>query len=385
MERNIKFSYLFVFLILYCLLASAQASVTISYNVFIELAVAVLSFIYFRSKNAIKGNKSIYLASFLLIVAILYSHRGGNLFGYIGPALTVSLALVLLNMKAEWRIILLERISKLFGILLSISIILWFIHLFISLPHTTTTFDNHWGGYSTIANYFFFQEFVTPGELQRFQGMFLEPGHLGTISSFFLIVNEYNFRRKENIVFLISIILSLSASAFVLTAIGFLLYWYNSRKVITALSFLAIIVIFFIYYNGGDNVVNNLIFSKLTREEGAVEGRVTLEIVDMFNEMWITGKDLLLGKGLFFAYDESQGSGLILYFVKNGIIGTLLLFLSYFAIYRTCKSRYGFYILLIYYISFLQRTYPFWDAFIIPFILGLSYVSRPKGNIKVTK
>jgi hypothetical protein len=123
-----------------------------------------------------------------------------------------------------------------------------------------------------------------------------------------------------------------------------------------------------------------LIFGKLTREEGAIEGRVTLGVVQILYNMWSTGEDLLLGKGVFGNDDELLGSGIILFFVQQGIVGTILLFLVYYCIYKSCKSRYGFLFFLLYIISFLQRTYPYWDFFIITFILGLSYVKYDQTN-----
>ena len=291
----------------------------------------------------------------------------------------LSLAVVLINIKNEWRTELFDKISTWFAILLSISIFAWLIHLFYPLPHTTIIEDSAWNHPRPIYNYFLFREFDQyddgPG-FARFQSFFLEPGHLGTIVALFLFANRFDFLKKRNIVFLLAIILSLSASAYVLVGIGSLLYRHSkksSSKFILGVLFVFAFIFFFTFYNDGDNVVNNLIFGKLTRDEGAIEGRVTLYVIQKFNNMWSTGNDLLFGTGLF-GKDEFLGAGIIIYFVQQGIVGTILLFLVYFCIYKSCKSGYGLLFFFIYLISFSQRTYPYWDFFIIPFILGLSYV-----------
>ena len=390
MHKAIKISPIIVFLIFYCILSSASASITFNYSFYIELGTAVICFLYFQYKKLLKHTNATIFASILLIFSAVYSIHGGSFAGYISKLMQVSLAVVLLNVKDDCRIKLLYTITKWFAVILAISLVFWVIHFFVPLPHITTVFDNPWGGYIIRSDYFFFRELENPDDIQRFQSYFLEPGHLGTIAALFLIVNQFDFKRIENFVYLLVIIVSLSAAAYVMIALGYLLFRVSEGKksyFVYAILLLLALLVFFMNYNGGNNVVNDLIFSKLTRENGAVEGRVSDDVLSLYNNMWNTGKDLFFGKTMFLNLD-TVGAGLILYFVQNGIFGTLLLALSYFSIYRSKRSRYGFYVLIIYYISFLQRTYPYWDAFTVPFILGLSSIlyvqpnKRKRGIVK---
>lgn len=373
-----KISYTVILIIFYCLLASAGASVTFGSNFFVEYGAAVICLLYFVSKNAIKITNASFFASVMLIIAIVFTIRGGNLAGYIGKILTVSLAVVLLNIDIIWRVELFKKLSNWFAILLAISIVAWVIHFVIPLPHSTYVEDSAWGGSRRILNYFLFREFDADRDanIRRFQAFFLEPGHLGTIVAFFLAFNRFDFKKKKNIVFIISTILSLSASAYFLVALSYIFYKYserNAKRIIVAVVFLTALIVFFMNYNGGDNVVNELIFGKLTRETGAIEGRVSLEVLATYKDMWETGSNLFWGLGVF-SGKETLGAGFILYFVQHGLIGSLLVILAFYFIYRCCKSRYGFYLFVVYIVSFLQRTYPFLDAFSFPFILGLPFV-----------
>lgn len=383
--RSVKISPFIILLIFYCMLDSAHATVSFNIGIWADIVVAFICFLYFNNIRAIKVTSSTILASVILIIGALFYQHGGKFYVYIGILLQISLALVLINLKELWRVEIFEKISKWFAILLSISIFVWLIHLFLPLPHTTVIEESAWNISRPLYNYYFFQEF-DPNEggfgFARFQAFFLEPGHLGTIVALFLFADHYDFSKKRNVIFIIAVIISLSASAYVLVAVGYILYKYSRNKssqFLLGILFVVFFIWFFAEYNGGDNAINNLIFGKLTREEGAIEGRVSMEVIQAFYDMWSSGDKLLLGRGMF-DKDELIGAGFILFFVQQGIIGTILLIIVYYTIYKSCKSSYGFLFFLLYIVSFSQRTYPYWDFFLIPFVLGLSYAKFAQRN-----
>ena len=385
MSCNIRIPSFIVFVILYCLLASAEACMTLGSNLWIEFGVALVCLLYFVSRKALKVTKATVFASIMLIASSMYYVHGGSIPGYISKFMLVSLAVVLINVKEDWRSELWETISKWYAVIVSLSIIFWLLHLLIPLPHITTVVDLN-NFYVSSHNYFFFRETMMSeynvNLVRRYQGIFLEPGHMGTITAFFLIVNRFDLKKKENWALFVGALLTLSASAYLLLAIGYIFHMITKgsvRKVFFALSLIAVLIVFFLSYKGGENAVNELIFEKLTREEGAVEGRVSMEVMLWFENMWRTGTDLWFGKGAFFGVEENS-AGFLLFFVCCGIVGTGLLVFSYFSIYYSCKSKYGFFLFLIYIISFLQRTYPYWDAFSLPFILGLPYIISKNNN-----
>ena len=385
MISTIKISPFIVFILFYCMLASAYASVTFGYSFYVEFVLAIICYFYFSKRKVIKGDNYTHIASVLFIIAAVYTTRGANLAGYLSKIMTVSLAVLMMNLREDWRVELFKIISRWFAILLAISVVFWLLHYIIPLPHSTAESESVWGYYETVKNYFFFKETSIASSMdtiQRFQSLFLEPGHLGTIVTFFLIANRFNFKDKQNIVFLICVLLSLSASAYILTALGYLFsrsLEKGGKGFIIAIILIIGAIIFAMQYNEGDNIVSNLILGKITREEGALEGRVSLEILSIFNQMWSTGENLWLGKGIF-SDVEVLGAGFILFFVLHGIIGTFLIVLSYFGILRSCYSRMGLVLYLVFIVSFLQRTYPFWDAFSLTFILGLPYLKNEESK-----
>ncbi len=384
MENFNKISFIIVLVILYCFLASAGASMTLGTNAYIEFMAALLCWYYFYTNKMIKTSSVSIFSSVLLVAFAAYSVYGMWILFYVQPALRMSMAVVLLNVKSEIRVFLLQKLSSWYAILLVIAIIAWLLHFVIPLPHTSSVGDAWWDASGIrVDNYFFFKEadFVEAGAdtMHRFQGMFKEPGHLGTITAFLLICNRFEFHRMENLVFLITILLSVSAAAYVLLVLGYLSLKFSEqggKHFIPAILLVVVVILFFLSYNGGENLVGNMIFSKVTREEGAVGGRVSLAIYALFENMWATGNDLLLGKSqnlLIEMEDENVGAGGIVYFVLHGILGTGILLLAYFWVYKNCKSRYGFWVFIIYIISFWQRSYLDWDAFYMPYIMGLPY------------
>ena len=62
--------------------------------------------------------------------------------------------------------------------------------------------------------------------LPRFCGLFLEPGHIGSTACLMLYVNQFNFQKRSNFIYLFSILLSLSLAAYCLLFIGMILFYY---------------------------------------------------------------------------------------------------------------------------------------------------------------
>lgn len=384
MENRKRISPIVVLVIIYCYLASAGASMTLGTNAYIEFMAAALCWYYFYTNKMLKTNSASIIASILLVASAAYMGHGMGALYCILPALRMSMAVVVLNVKNEVRVCLLQKLSSWYAVLLVIAIIVWLLHFIIPLPHTTTVGDVWWDASGMrVDNYFFFKEsdyFETGADtMRRFQGMFKEPGHLGTITALLLICNRFEFQKKENLVFLVTVLLSVSAAAYVLLVLGYLSLRLSERggkHFIPALLLVIVVILFFMFYNGGDNLVGNMIFSKVTRDEGAIEGRVSLTIYALFESMWATGNDLLFGKSqslLIEMEDQDVGAGGIVYFVLHGIVGTGILILAYYWVYKSCKSIYGLFVFFIYIITFLQRSYLDWDAFYLPYILGLPY------------
>ena len=222
----------------------------------------------------------------------------------------------------------------------------------------------------------------------RFNAIFCEPGHLGMILSFLLFVNGYNLKNKSTWILLIALLLTLSLAGYVLVAMGYFLAQLklNIKRTLKTFFKLALLLIFIygciIGYNKGNNLVNDLIISRLQydKSEGDFVGnnRASTSLERYYDSLKMS--EFIYGIGNKRYMDESansvlDGAGYMLYIIKYGIIGVIAVFIFYFSVCQIAdkRIRYEYISLLILYVlSFLQRSYPFWTSEVFTFILANS-------------
>jgi hypothetical protein len=367
-------------------LASARACM-VPIDIYLELLITLSCFLYMQSRGMFIWKKGQGDAAILICIMSVYTmHGSSSLTAYSGMFVAVLMPALLIGLKANIKMELFDDFSNWLALLLILSIIFWGLHVLgLSLPHINQVIEKDGTSHSIIIeNYFFFRTAMYEDSFdqlvfQRFNGFFLEPGHMGTIVFFFLYANGFDMKKRRNIVYLVTILLTLSAAAYTIAAVGYFLHKIgsgSSKIIVKSLFVIVLCIICILLYNNGDNIVNDLIFGKLTREQGALDGRISFEVQELYQKLWDNG-DYVFGLG----YKTFQDSaGFKVFFVMNGIVGVLLVMISYFKIYLTSPSKYAFYMFILYMINFTQRTYCGWDAFLVPFILGIVYLNNCKRD-----
>lgn len=219
----------------------------------------------------------------------------------------------------------------------------------------------------------------------RFNGPFIEAGHLGMMSAFLLFADGYDFKKKETWILLFALLLSMSLAGVMLAFFGFTFTKYEQRKI--RFGFIVVfglgILLFYLFgtfYNGGENLINEWILSRLEYDEekgfsgnNRVFGEVELYYAAMFKDT----QTMLLGYDHdiieYLTWNHSRGTGYVMCMVVHGIIGTIAGVLFYFYYYFSSKNKrtaivFLLFILLLYW----QRTYPFWFCWIICYVYGIS-------------
>lgn len=349
-------------------------------NPYIDLVLSVIALAIVPKNFFIHTPQRVY-ASFFLAVAVMYTMLGSTITGYLAQFSMIFLPLQLVFLKNEYQVDLYKWLSKWYAILLCVSMGWWTLWLIgVPLPHNEIKLvwqHDDWGFIHQ--NYFLFQHHIAlnPYRLTetvfRFNGFFLEPGHVGTITSIFLFVNRYDLKKWTSIVFIVVIALSLSSAAYALTLIGYCLYRYTVDywKVVLPIAGILVAIILFSQMNEGDNVVSDIIIGKFTREQGAIEGRFSSQTKELWRQAIADGS-IWFGKGAGIQIKESAGYKVFV--LMNGVFGAVLTLLGYWIIQRINYSKLGFCLFILMVISFLQRTYCFWDAFLDPYILGTAYL-----------
>lgn len=299
----------------------------------------------------------------------------------------------------------LDNVSRWFAWLMIPALFLYVLSLFVTLPSFGTvslsdSFESAGSDYGVARNCIFLLQPINSGSFTRFRGPFLEPGHLGMMCAFLLFANRHDYRKKHNLILLISLAATFSLAGYVLWAIGFFMIRYaqNRIRLSNLLLYSFILLSLFAFsqlYKNGDNLINELIFSRLTYDQDkGISGnnRSGAKTTLMFAEM-LGDKHVLLH-----GYDENEltflkgeaGNGLKYYLVVHGLIGLLLAFVYYLSLLFISKNKkIAVLSFLFVFLMFIQRTYPFWFSWIMcyNYMIDIPFAARPKirGRIKKRK
>lgn len=305
-------------------------------------------------------NVYIVYASFSLICLFIWDWFIGNYFnGLIGFIPIMLLFLTKHNVILES----FRKITKWYSYIISISIILYIItNLTVISPISVISVER----YSDFNNYLFYLQNLNKINLDfiRFNGPFVEPGHLAMASCFMLIANGLKFNKYLLPIYL-SVVLSFSLAGYVVLCISLILFRLNSIRALFRLLIGIILVTTVVLSLDEDNPFNNLIIARLEYDQTkGIEGnnRFHGETDKIFNEM-IKSQKILMGVGEeeFKNYLQRgiiDGAGYKIYFLEKGIIGFIILLSIYIFILLSSKNHsYMTRYLIIIIIAFLQRSY----------------------------
>jgi hypothetical protein len=367
---------------------------------YIDIFVGLCLWILIK-KNRIKLNiqkKNVFLFVILLLSYVYLEMLDRNITGIVasifGYILPVSLILFL---NGEEQVKCLNYIVKWFAILMIPSMITYLLCQIIELPSFGTLKfgdnPNLPDLYLFRENYFFCTMFLK--EAARFNGPFNEPGHLGMMSAFLLFADCYKFNKRSTWIILLALLMTLSLSGYVLAFFGYLFVKYNRGEISLKFIVLFLLILllgylFVTFYNGGDNLINEKIVSRLEPdEENGIEGnnRVKGDIHFYFLTMFTNARLLLFGYDKetidWLASTGSRGTGMEMYIVVHGVFG-LFLSMSFYLIcflFRKPKKAAALFGLFMFMVL-LQRSYWYWFAMIICYWYGFTSWNRGINQVK---
>ena len=328
------------------------------------------------------------IAFLLLTIAYLsYNFTYNNFNSLITLATTLLTFWVIISLNIKDKYECLNFITTGFVVLMIPSLALWLLNWFVALPSFgTVRIDNDYQNYLPYTNHIIFIKASIFSYGYRFNGPFLEPGHLGMMSAFLLYANKFNFKDKRLICIIVVLLFSLSLAGYVLAAIGYCFNKFvNDRKFLikVACVVVAIIPIYFfsLTYNGGHNFINEWVIERLQydQDKGFTGNNRVFGQIDSYY-------DFLLSSSKYFwtGYDKdtikwlaeeknSRGTGYVMYVVTNGFLGLIItsLFYVFYAVSSRCKKYALLYLVYVCFV-FWQRTYPFWTSWLICYVWGIS-------------
>lgn len=269
------------------------------------------------------------------VVLVFYMSfaTGGNVNRYIAQVFHIIVFASLFMANGVTLFKLSTWISKAMACLLIVSILFYLLYLSgFPLPSRNAQFGDMY--YYT--DYYFFllddrSLFIFP----RFHSVFLEPGHLGTVTILLLLSQIGHWRKWYNVVLWVTTLMTFSLAAYVLSIVVVSLnLWIHRRlalkKLCVVICFLSAVTAGAFFYNGGDNLVHDLILLRLeVNDEGQLEGdnRVTGSFEDEYDS-FLHSSDILFGRD--YDYEIPGNSGYRVFIYEYGLMGLFLL-LAFFA------------------------------------------------------
>lgn len=220
----------------------------------------------------------------------------------------------------------------------------------------------------------------------RYCAFFLEPSYLAVTCVFLLYAQGYDFKKWENKVILIALLVSTSFAGYVIGFLGYIITKYlKGSSVLSYVILFVFIVVFYQVsndYNGGNNLINNYIIKRIQSDTEQLGGSRMSKEAGYIYEQMVSDGSIWLGKGTEYlknmegakAYQKINGDGYMMYFMKFGIVTTVLYFIFYWLIGVTGNKGYikkrmiGFFLLLI--VLFIPTAHIHDYNWLIPFILA---------------
>lgn len=397
MRSNKFFRYLFFFSLLLLFYDSMYAyflwNIKTDYITVFAFFSGILYHIIYRQVGF--NRKKYLVASLFFLVSMLYAdsiNSGILILRLLKTAVLYMVLTITIDRKKE----LLKIITTSFSVIMGVSIVAFFLGMIVNLPSFGSLSFND--GQYEFTNYLLYIKPYSVLDIYRFNSIFLEPGHVAMIAAYLLFANDFDFKHNKYLIpIFIAVVVSLSLAGYVLVVAGYLLSLFPKSKKRGRLQklFYFALLLLSVYYlasvdNGGSNVLNDTIFSRLQydTEKGIVGNNRTTAVADVYFEEAIKSGEIITGYGrkeyneIVNSEEFFGGAGYKIYMLKNGIIGTILVFMFYLFVAEAGPNKKKLRLmLLLYSFSFLQRAYPEWWAWILPFVCcGVEFSENPVYN-----
>lgn len=281
---------------------------------------------------------------------------------------------VLLQLPYSYKKDLLSFSVKWYALLLIPGLLLYIATQFVSLPSFGQFVHPN---YKPYLNYIFYIKTTYDyGTMERFNSFFLEPGHQALLSTFLMMACRFRFKSCPWLwVLALSIVLSFSLAGYLLCVAGFVLLRINSiGKLLAVAGVLTAFVVGIQTFGASDNVFNELIISRLERDESSgIKGNNRFAgNTDFAFERMMRSSDQVTGVKDKVNMELIAGAGYKIYFINYGWIGTLLSLCFYLSVIpKRPDWRYTAAFLAILILCFFQRSYPAWYSWLFPYVMGI--------------
>ena len=361
----------------FCLFSIVPAFYTWG-SIFIPLFVFLLSFMLIMNLQVIgKGNSTVaFFIVFFLLHLYMVLRTDSNINGII---VTLSISLYFL-VKKSFVVDVFDKFVKVYAIFIAISLTVYlFVLLGFNLPYTiipplNTLKTEVYRLYPFLVTTLMPNGSVFP----RFYGLFDEPGVVGTISSIILYAEGFNLRKKQNIIVLLSGLLSLSFFFYVICIVYMSI---NVKWKLRIFLFAFVLSMFFVFQN--NEFAQERLIARFVVEDGELLGdnRTQKAFDDYFDSFRFT-TDYYIGKGAGFgSYLNEGGCSYKQVIVDHGVIFFIIYILSFLLLVRmSIKKKKQFLLFLLLFIGVMYQR-PFIGLHTLTFLMmSAGYIMFKEEN-----
>ncbi|GBF33831.1 hypothetical protein DCCM_2942 [Desulfocucumis palustris] len=225
------------------------------------------------------------------------------------------------------------------------------------------------------------------GYVSRLCGPFNEPGVVGTFAALLLIADQFDLRKKGNIVLLVAGVLSFSLAFFILCA-GYIVLCAATerRKDFLVIILIVVILLVFLlpYLRSVSTVIDELAYRFTITGDGLAGDNRTDDVYEAFFSSYMQTADRWLGLGTGAKDSLTRGANLSYktLIIEYGIIGFayLSLGLLFLPMVGKWKNRRCIYFVLLFLASIYQRPNVMVLSYLVLLIGGTEYCfSRSVG------
>lgn len=343
----------------------------------IPLVIQVYEKKYCKRK---KEDNLIIIISFFFF---LWLGSTSNIFGLLEHIINWILFVSVLTLKDDYKIDVIEFITKWFSALLLISLVFYILYLLnIPLPNSWIVRE---GYRSELYNYYFFVCFE--GSI-RFQSVFLEPGHMTMGLAPLLFINKYDIKKIPVLIMITAQLFSFSLAGYIVFLFGILYQSILQRGIKKFLYPITMISFFFLFLYTStfvfqENLFKDLIMARMEWDGTSIVGddRSSDYLDKQYKQYKNSGVQIFTGIGYKGENSEKGVSGYKYYMVSYGLIGLSLLLAFYsLTIARKPNARGSFGLLILMLLLLYQNSYPIWWCMLVSLSCGKVFMKKSEES-----
>ena len=343
----------------------------------------------FREKNKV----FIAIALLIYIIYFILSPIHGI---RIGPLIWVLCFLIILSYKDFIVFKSYLYLKKLFVWISIFALIFWVLNAIkFPLPYYTYTPDFR---YSSLDNYHIYGLAIslyrgssTVGALglERIVGVFAEPGHFGIYIGLILAIERFNLSKKDNLLLLITGVLTFSTAFYGILGLGFLYNFLSDKFFLKKMRkpFIAILLLLGLVFLFKGNALREVTYGRVIKNNSGnktgiielVEQRSNESNKELFSS-FVKSPNVLFGMGYFIDHTKFQTTNWRGIFFRFGILGFTIIILVIISIVKEAhKFKYGLLLLSIAILILSHRSYLYYN----PGIFMLLYMATVANRIRI--